>query len=449
MNKNNPNPIRTELEALHAVQNRLQDPASTWHDVVIQHVNLVSVDESLSQVKIAGCHFLGCGIGPKLAGVIGTAEARAASARTEQERKENPHCLFLPPMPWVPFKPFRATLYQAEELVGKFTSESLAIEEPVYKASVDWQSYLTFADPKDTKPFTNDSVDTVLARRLHDTSISDALEDLLAPIRDQQQGAKRGIVAIMGGHDMLRLEKAKGAAPGKPLGDEEWEAMSDDSVYTRVAFLAWKLTKEGYLLVSGGGPGGMEATNLGAYFATRPLSDLRAAIKTLEGFKEFKTGKSVEWLIPAMKVRRDYPLNPADEPKCQSVGIPTWFYGHEPPNPFATHIAKYFENSVREEGLLAIATHGVVFAEGNAGTVQEIFQDACQNYYGTYGTTAPMILYGQEYWDPATMPIYVNDKRKKVFPMVRKLAEENGFTHRLIVSDSLREIVKMITGFKP
>lgn len=449
MNKNNPNPIRTELESLDAVKNRLKDPASTWHDVVIQDVDLTSVDELLSHVKIAGCHFLGCDIGPKLADAISTAEAKAASARTGQERKENPHCLFIPSMPWVPFKPFRATLYHAEELVGQFTSENPAIEEPVYKASVDWQSYIAFADPKDTKPFTNDSVDTVLARRLHDTSISDALEDLLAPIRNRQQGAKMGIVAIMGGHDMLRLEKTKEASLGKRLGDEEWEAMSDDSVYTRIAFLAWKLTREGYLLVSGGGPGGMEATNLGAYFATRPLSDLRAAIKTLEGFKEFKTGKSVEWLIPAMKVRRDYPLNPGDEQKCQSVGIPTWFYGHEPPNPFATHIAKYFENSVREEGLLAIATHGVIFAEGNAGTVQEIFQDACQNYYGTYGNAAPMILFGQDYWDPAAMPIYANDKRKKAFPLLRKLAEEKGFTHRLIVTDSLREIVKTINGFKP
>jgi predicted Rossmann-fold nucleotide-binding protein len=353
-------------------------------------------------------------------------------------------------MPWVPFKPYRTTLYQPEELLGAFTTEDPELEKLVYEASVDWKSYLTFADPADNKVFTNDSLDTVLARRLHDTSISDALHDLLGEVKERHTAAKvGGIVAIMGGHDMLRLEKTKGAAAGTALGDEEWEAMSDDSVYTRVAFLAWRLTNLGYLLVSGGGPGAMEACNLGAYFAARPLEDLRKAIKKLEDFKEFKSGKSVEWLIPAMKVRRDFPLDAAMATKCQSVGIPTWFYGHEPPNPFATHIAKYFENSVREEGLLAIATHGVIFAEGNAGTVQEIFQDACQNYYATYGTAAPMILFGQDYWDPPTMPSYVNDKRKKVMPLVRKLAEEKGFTHRLIVTDSLREIVKTITGFKP
>lgn len=440
MNINNPNLIRTELESLAAVQDRLEALNATWHDVVIQSVDLRQLDAQLSQVAIAGCHFLGCDLGPLVA---------AAAAQSQNQVDPTKRCLVFPKMPWLPFNPYRSALYQAEELVGKIPLKDPNQAKAVYEGSVDWTSYISFADPKDTKPYTNDSVDTVLARRLHDTAISDALEDLLRPIRERQAGARRGIVAIMGGHDMLRLEKTKNAAAGGKLGDEDWEGMTDDSIYTRVALLAWKLTNDGYLLVSGGGPGAMEATNLGAYFATRSLADLRSAIKTLESFPEFKSGKSIEWLLPSVEVRRDFPLSTADMQKCQSVGIPTWSYGHEPPNIFATHIAKYFENSVREEGLLAIATHGVIFAEGNAGTMQEIFQDACQNYYGTYGTAAPMILLGQDYWDPATMPVYVNDKRKKAFPLVRKLAEEKGFTHRLIVTDSLREILKSINGFKP
>lgn len=439
MNQNNPNLIRTELESLGAVQNRLNTTESTWHDVVIQSVDLGPLDAPLSRATLAGCQFLGCDLGPLVAGVV---------AQSQSNLNPKKRCLVFPKMPWLPFNPYRGTVYHAEELVGRFTSEDPAIEKPIYEASVDWKCYQSFADPIDTAPFTNDSVDTVLARRLHDTSISDALEDLLSPIRAQQPGAKKGIVAVMGGHDMLRSEKSLAGGAGSEVGDS-WEGMTDDTVYTRLALLAWKLTNDGYLLVSGGGPGAMEATNLGAYFATRTLSDLRAAIKTLESFKAFKAGRSVDWLIPAMKVRRDYPHSPADALKCQNVGIPTWSYGHEPPNPFPTHIAKYFENSVREEGLLAIATHGVIFAEGNAGTVQEIFQDACQNYYGTYGSAAPMILFGQDYWDPPRGPVDVNDRRKTVFPLVRKLAEEKGFTHRLVVTDSLREIVKTIANFEP
>ncbi len=79
-----------------------------------------------------------------------------------------------------------------------------------------------------------------------------------------------------------------------------------------------------------------------------------------------------------MKIIDKYPLTANDYEKCKSIGIPTWLYGHEPPAPFATHIAKYFANSVREDGLLTIAKHGVIFAPGSAGTTQEIFQDATQ-----------------------------------------------------------------------
>ena len=64
-----------------------------------------------------------------------------------------------------------------------------------------------------------------------------------------------------------------------------------------------------------------------------------------------------------------------------TLGVPTWFYGHEPPNVFATAIAKYFRNAIREAILLRGLRRGIVFLPGAGGTVQEIFQDACENYY--------------------------------------------------------------------
>ena len=42
----------------------------------------------------------------------------------------------------------------------------------------------------------------------------------------------------------------------------------------------------------------------------------------------------------------------------ESLGVPTWVYVDEPTTGFATHIAKYFTNSIREDGLLAIARSG-------------------------------------------------------------------------------------------
>jgi hypothetical protein len=142
---------------------------------------------------------------------------------------------------------------------------------------------------------------------------------------------------------------------------------------------------------------------------------------------------------------------PADAERSASVGISTWFYGHEPPNVFAMHVAKYFENSVREEGLLASALGGVIFAEGNGGTVQEIFQDACRNYYRTYSQVkSPMILLGRSYWNPAEavygVPGY---KSKPAYPLLRKLASEKGFEDYLPLTGDEREIVPFLRAHPP
>ena len=84
-----------------------------------------------------------------------------------------------------------------------------------------------------------------------------------------------------------------------------------------------------------------------------------------------------------------------------SLGIPTWFYGHEPPNFFASHHSKMFFNSLREDGLVTLANKGIIFFEGNGGTVREIFQDAAQNYYvGEGHSPTPMIFYNAGgYWE--------------------------------------------------
>ena len=80
------------------------------------------------------------------------------------------------------------------------------------------------------------------------------------------------------------------------------------------------------------------------------------------------------------------------------LGVPTWAYGHEPPNVFAGAIAKYFQNAVREATLLRRCVGGIAFLPGAAGTVQELFQDACENYYAEAPMVAPMVLVGAEHW---------------------------------------------------
>ena len=136
----------------------------------------------------------------------------------------------------------------------------------------------------------------------------------------------------------------------------------------------------------------------------------------------------------AVNLRRYPPIDPA---RSASLGIPTWLYGHEPPNPFASHNAKYFANSEREAGLLAIATYGVVFAPGSAGTIQEVFQDACQNHYVTAGVVSPMVFLGRAYWT-VTKPVY---------PLLEHLAAGRDYARWLSLTDDGDAVVAAIADY--
>jgi predicted Rossmann-fold nucleotide-binding protein len=121
------------------------------------------------------------------------------------------------------------------------------------------------------------------------------------------------------------------------------------------------------------------------------------------------------------------------------LAIPTWFYGHEPSNLFGTHIAKYFSNSLREDGLLAIALHGIVYAPGSAGTHQEIFQDAAQNHYTTFRYVSPMVFLGVQHWE----------EEKGLFGLLQRLAAGKPYAELLHLTDDPTDAVAWIVDHPP
>lgn len=359
-------------------------PPARLAAVIFQGLDLRPHSATLQGIELDSCIFLGCEVDAELAGHL----ARQG-------------CLFMPPWRNKAYHPYRVSLYSVDELYQGFDPNA-ADPDASYRQTPDYRIYTTFRDPQQPGgKLVPVLVDETLARRVHDNSVSDALDEFLAIF------PHRSLVAIMGGHGVPRQE---------PL-------------FAQIAELARNLRREGYLLASGGGPGLMEATNLGAHMAPYPDEALPEALRILTRIPTFYDGPG-RWLQCAFEVRRRYPFRPGGE----SVGIPTWFYGHEPPNAFASHIAKYFENSLREEGLLALAQGGIVFAPGGAGTVQEIFQDACQNYYTTYAVKSPMIFYSSSYWRE-TFPVY---------PVMEKLAARGQFLHLLHLCDDLRVVSSLL-----
>ncbi len=341
-------------------------------------------DESgLGSGDFGGCLFLGCDLTPAQAGfltIVGATVIRDDGRR--------------------PFPAHRARLYTPDELFDGFDRA----DPEGYAATYDARVYRHWVDTGRQHP---ENIEESLARRLHDHSITDVLHETLAGRRP---------AAIMGGHGIER----------------------SSADYATVARIARRLTREGITMLSGGGPGAMEATHLGAYMAHFDDEQLDAAIGVLSprpaGAPAGKEYADADWLHRAFAVRERWPL---DEIRWHSVGIPTWMYGHEPPTAFATRIAKYFANSVREEGLLAVATHGVVFSPGSAGTIQEIFQDATQNHYESFGPASPMILLGVDYWT----------RLKPVWPLLDVLSEGRRYRDLIVLTDDEDEVVERLLAY--
>lgn len=306
----------------------------------------------------------------------------------------SPDCYLLPSLP-VPFDMFPSTLYSATKLYAGYDYRNANTFEQCYDTRI-YKHYI--AQGKQA----GDIAET-LARSLHDHSVSDALYDMLA-----QYGEQR-VVAVMGGHSLLRT----------------------DEIYRKVVFIGKRLTELGFLVVTGGGPGAMEAAHLGAWLAGYPCNAIDNAIGMLSHAPSYK---DKEWLETAFSLMEKMPR----KGEYCSIGIPTWFYGHEPATPFATHIAKYFENSIREDILLTIAKGGIIYSPGSAGTMQEIFQDAAQNHYLTCGYTSPMIFLGSDYWCNE-LPIY---------PLLKGLQGKGCYKNLLLtLTDDIDEATKAITDY--
>lgn len=328
----------------------------------IQSVNLLERTFALLAADTSAAVFLGCPMEPDA-----SAKVRADGA------------LVFPPVPDLPFDPYRGLLYTPEELYAGLQGG--------YEATPDALAYAWFQETR-----TDGDVFSSMLRSLHDDSVSDALDEHLAGAR---------VVGVMGGHAMAR----------------------GGTDYRGAAELGRTLARSGCTVATGGGPGAMEAANLGAYLAPAPDAALPQALELLAKAPSFMPSVS-DWARAAFAVRERWPGG------GDSVGIPTWFYGHEPPNPFAAHIGKYFANATREDGLLARSTAGVVFLPGAAGTVQEVFDSATPNYYGSRGEPAPMVLVDRVHWT----------EHLPVWPLLRALARGRAMESRIALVDSVAEV---------
>lgn len=366
-----------EIESAEALRQHIEQ-ARPLKNVAVQGVDLTApdVEAALTSVPAEDACFLGCQL----------------SEAAKQHVRETGGTIF-PAFVGLPFHPYRASLYSPAELMEGYERGRPQTRTDTVDARIN--EYFT-----DRKVDGRDApVMDALAFRIHDHAIDNALRDLLSPEDDPD----RRVVGIMGGHQVGR----------------------DTDLFHRVADLGWELARTGFFVATGGGPGAMEAANLGAALAQYASGAVDDAVDTLAAAPHYEDDA---YLDRALDVRERYP------DRAESLAVPTWFYGHEPSNLFSTHVAKYFANSIREDGLLAIATYGVVYAPGSAGTIQEVFMDAAQNHYETFGPASPMVFLDRTYWT----------ETKPVYPLVETLAEDTPYEDLLLATDDVGTAVSTL-----
>lgn len=336
----------------------------------VQSVDLTERTDALLNVDPRGAVFLGCLFAP-----------------TVEHHLRRSGALLFPRLPDLPFDPYRTRPYDAAELYGSHD----------YLQSPDAAVY-AWSHSRAGRSLTAD-----LGATLHDHAITDALDDATSEVD------RRSIVGIMGGHRV-------------PRGDQTYRAAAE---------LGASLTVAGRTVLTGGGPGAMEAANLGAYLSRWPDS-LDDALMIMTPPLHYWPSVDA-WAQSAFRVRARWPIASAG----RSLSIPTWFYGHEPTNVFATEIAKYFSNALREDTLLHRCGGGVVYLPGGAGTVQEIFQAVTENFYAADPSlVAPLILIGREYWTD----VY------PAWPLLRRLAAGRPMADSIFCVDDVKEVIDLLVA---
>ena len=208
-----------EIEELDELREVLAKTEVLRH-YAFQAVNFEKCGFPVENYCFEDCLFMGCHIPPRMYYAM------------------DGECIVFPRVK-MPYKVFPNKLYDAKSLYLHYKP---GYHETFYTCydTICYERYM--AHGKETS-----DIKETLCRVLHDHSIGNALDQFI------KQYDEKDIVAVMGGHAVKRTDES----------------------YHQIVEISKRLTELGKLMVSGGGPGAMEAVHLGAWMAGRTKAEVR------------------------------------------------------------------------------------------------------------------------------------------------------------------------------
>jgi len=171
-----------------------------------------------------------------------------------------------------------------------------------------------------------------------------------------------------------------------------------DPYYRKATQLAAKIAKAGYTIVTGGGPGIMEAANRGAFMAGG-----------------------------------------------QSVGLNIKLPHEQVRNRYLTDYLEFYYFFARKV-MLSFAAEAYIFFPGGYGTLDEFFEIATLVQTNRINMAVPLILFGKEFWRPMDKLIRNNLLRKhrtilKTDPSIYCVAEDEKKILEIIARSPIVETI--------
>lgn len=174
-----------------------------------------------------------------------------------------------------------------------------------------------------------------------------------------------------------------------------YDIKRDTDEFREIALVSKKLTENGYIIITEGGEGAMEAAHLGSWFAYRDIQELYDAILFLSKF--LKNTKD-EWYNSAYMIQKKYPR------VSRGKDIVIYALTNELIiTPFTSYVTIFFREQL-QESLLISSMNTIIFLPGDFNTDKKVYSSF------QYMENKNLIFFNSKYWNKKLIPDIFKEK---------------------------------------